>query len=92
MTLHNLAEVSDAQDRLAEARDWFEQSIVAHQTAGHLRGEARALHLLGVLHHRQGDEAGARSRWQSAFEIFESVGDPEADEVLAWLQGRDPEA
>ncbi|ABW12843.1 Tetratricopeptide TPR_2 repeat protein [Parafrankia sp. EAN1pec] len=85
MTLHNLADVAEALDRLDEARDWYERSIPRHRAAGHLRGEARALHFLGRVNQRQGDLETARAHWRAALDIFERVGDPEADDLLALL-------
>lgn len=88
MTLHNLGEVKDSLDDLPAAAELFRQSLAVHRAAGHLRGEARALHRLGEVQYRLGEEPVARQNWQMALDILESVGDPDADEVLALLEGR----
>lgn len=91
MTLHNLGEVHEELGEDEKAVERYRASLAVHRQAGHLRGEARALHRLGVCLDRMGDRPGALDSWQRAVEIFEDVGDPEADDVAALIDEAVPD-
>lgn len=87
MTLHNLGEVHEQRAEWEEAADGYRAALAVHREVGHLRGEARALHRLGVVLTALGRHDTARESWERALEIFEDVGDVDADEVAALLDG-----
>jgi tetratricopeptide (TPR) repeat protein/DNA-binding XRE family transcriptional regulator len=61
------------------------QAVAIFGETGHRLGHARALVKLGHVLDRAGDGSAARSCWQEALALFEDVGAPEVDEVLALL-------
>src|SRR5205085_6478176 len=85
LTLYNLAEVNRYQGRLKEAIKQYLESVAMRHEIGDLWGEARILQFLGLaLQHLEGADA-ARACWAEALMIFSRLGEPEADEVRAYL-------
>ena len=52
---------------------------------GDRRGKENRLVNLGVLAKGQGELARARQLWEQALDIFESIEDPNAEQVRGWL-------
>ncbi|MCW3037788.1 MAG: hypothetical protein JWM17_3100, partial [Actinobacteria bacterium] len=87
LTLCNLAEVNRNQGRLKEAIELYGEALGIGREIGDLWHEARALQFLGVALQRSEDADAARGCWQEALTIFSRLGEPEAEEVRAYLLG-----
>lgn len=75
---HVLANLGSAYWCTAEhhrAREYFEQSLAAHQPDADARGRARALARLALVHERLGDYRAARSCFSAALAGYRGAGD-----------------
>jgi DNA-binding SARP family transcriptional activator/tetratricopeptide (TPR) repeat protein len=88
--MYSLGEVRCQQGRLQEAAGCLEWSLAVFCQHGLRHWEARALNILGKLLIAKGDQTAASTAWQSALAIFRELDLPEAAEVAARLQRRQP--
>jgi DNA-binding SARP family transcriptional activator/Tfp pilus assembly protein PilF len=88
--LANIAEVhvKAAEHRLAV--EIFTEALTIHAEMGNRQGIARTSLGLGHSQSALGDDLAARASWQQAHEIFEDLGDPEADQTRELLGLRWP--
>ncbi len=85
LALYNLAEVNRNRGRLEEAIDYYREALVIRRDIRDPWGEARVLQSLGLALQRVEGAAAARACWQKALAIFSQLGEPEAEEVRAYL-------
>ncbi|HEY2665943.1 MAG TPA: tetratricopeptide repeat protein, partial [Actinomycetota bacterium] len=85
LALYNLAEVNRNRGHLEDAIDYYREALVIRRDIRDPWGEARVLQALGLaLQHVEG-AAAARDCWVKALAIFSRLGEPEAEEVRAYL-------
>jgi DNA-binding SARP family transcriptional activator len=84
--LHNLGRVHLESGRPEDAIAALAEAHRAHQSSGHLEGQAIALKYLGYARHAAGDDEKARQAWTAALVIFESLGaDSDVAEIRSAL-------
>jgi tetratricopeptide (TPR) repeat protein len=85
-----LANLGDAHAMAGEhplAVELFAESIAVHREAGNRHGTALALLCLGRSQEALGRRDVARESWREAHAIFADLGEPEAEEAAALLDG-----
>lgn len=80
-----LGDVHLAADRLDLAFDCHARALDIASRDEIRSSQASALECLGTDLHRTGDVVGARVHWQRALEIFDELGDVQADEIRVRL-------
>jgi DNA-binding SARP family transcriptional activator len=83
--LTDLARAHRSMTTLDEAMTNCLQALQAARSLGARYAEARALHEMGNIRHRLGEDALARRSWREALDIFDVAHAPEADDVRALL-------
>ena len=81
MVLNNCGEVSIELGRTAEGERYHHEALDVAQSCGSLERQAAAYLGLGEAACSRGDLSVARTRWETALTIFETVGSHRADEV-----------
>src|SRR2546430_12223179 len=72
-----LGEIPLARNEPAGAHGYLNESLALSRTLGDVFGEAMALHLLGRVAQREGDEPGALRQVAAALALRHAVGDRE---------------
>ena len=84
--LHNLGRVQMESGQLADAIATLTEARSVHKASGDLIGQATTLKYLGRARHATGDDDQARTAWDEALAIFESLkADSEAADIRASL-------
>jgi tetratricopeptide (TPR) repeat protein len=90
--LSNLGELYHQIGRLDDAVGCLEQAIAIHHDVGDRYQAGVSLQGLGVALEAQGRHQQALARWREALSIFQPLGIPETEEVLALLRAADRSA
>ena len=77
-TLHQLGTIAQDEGNLNEARRFYTESLKISRDLNHQLNVAKTLKQLGNLAHTEGDITEAIRLFREAFNLFESLGSPEA--------------
>ncbi|MEV5373190.1 tetratricopeptide repeat protein [Streptomyces albogriseolus] len=91
-SLHGLGEVFRLRGCTREAIDWYRRAITVRRRIGDVLGLAQSLMQLGEQLNVVGDPPAAREALAEAATLFDSVGDPTAEEARRHLQNLTSEA
>ncbi|QUG99844.1 tetratricopeptide repeat protein [Saccharopolyspora erythraea] len=86
MVLNNCGEVSIELGRVEEGERYHHEALDVAQRCGSLERQAAAYRGLGEAACSRGDRSVARTRWETALTIFETVGSHRAEEVRERLR------
>jgi tetratricopeptide (TPR) repeat protein len=89
-TLNNLGIVHRRQGHLDQAIGFHERSLAIRRELGDRHGEGQTLWALGNAIAATRGRRAARSSWAGALAIFDDLGAPQAGEVRALLERRQP--
>lgn len=70
----------------SEAIISYQRSLDLKREVGERQGEANTSNHLGDTYHVLGDHAAAHAAWQQAFEIFDALHHPDAEQVRSKLE------
>jgi DNA-binding SARP family transcriptional activator len=83
--LTNLGASLGDQRRYEEAMDCLTRAMHIRREIADLRGQAETLDQIATIHDHNGLTDAAHAAWQTALDLFETIGDPQADRIRTEL-------
>jgi tetratricopeptide (TPR) repeat protein len=80
-----IGEVDHASRRYERARDALDKSLALARECNDRLCQAKTLRSMGTLFESKGDDAAAAAAWNTALQLFDALGTPEATEMRGWL-------